>query len=91
MQTDFLYKAKAKLPAHFAAGRRDEVPFAIILGETELKEGFVRVKEQRWELVDGKKNSIESADQGVKVRRAELIEWIKSTAVFQSWSTGKLI
>ena len=86
-----MYKAKPKLPAQFAAGERDEVPFAIILGETELKEGLVTVKEQRWELVDGKKSKIESADQGVKVRRAELIEWIKSTAVFQSCSTGKLI
>ena len=91
LQTDFTFKAKPKLPAQFAAGEKDEVPFAIILGGDELKEGLVTVKEQRWEVVDGEKRKVQSADQGVKVRRAELVDWIKSTAVYQSWSTGRLI
>ena len=90
-QTDFLYKNKPKLPAQFAAGERDEVPFAIILGSDELKEGLVTVKEQKWELVDGEKRKIQSNEQGIKVKRVELVEWLQNTATYQSWSTGKLI
>lgn len=86
-----MFKNKPKLPAQFAAGEKDEAPFAIILGGDELKEGLVTVKEQKWEVVDGEKRKIESNDKGTKVKRAELIDWLKSTATYQSWSTGKLI
>ena len=90
-QTDFMFKAKPKLPAQFAAGERDEVPFAIILGESELKEGLVTVKEQRWELVDGKKQKIESTDKGVKVKRAELVQWLRDTPVMKEWGSGRFL
>ncbi|PCH34343.1 histidyl-tRNA synthetase [Wolfiporia cocos MD-104 SS10] len=89
IKTDFLFKNKPKLPAQFAAGERDEVPFAIILGGDELKEGLVTVKEQKWELVDGQKRKIESADKGVKVKRDELVQWLKQTQTFTEWSSGK--
>ncbi|KAI0354692.1 histidyl-tRNA synthetase [Trametes cingulata] len=91
IKTDFLLKAKPKLPAQFAAGEKDEVPFAIILGGDELKEGLVTVKEQRWEFVDGKKAKVESNDKGTKVKRSELIDWLKSTPTYKDWSSGKLI
>ncbi|EMD42286.1 hypothetical protein CERSUDRAFT_110813 [Gelatoporia subvermispora B] len=91
IKTDFLFKNKPKLPAQFAAGERDEVPFAIILGGDELKQGLVTVKEQKWELVDGKKQKVESADKGVKVKRDGLVQWLKSTQTFQEWSSGKWI
>ncbi|TFK71156.1 histidyl-tRNA synthetase [Pluteus cervinus] len=91
IKTDFLAKAKPKLPAQFAAGEKDEVPFAIILGADELKAGLVTVKSQRWELVDGKKAKIESADKGSQVKRSELVDWLKSTEVFKEWGTGKLV
>lgn len=91
MQTDFLFKNKPKLPAQFAAGEKDEAPFAVILGGDELKEGLVTVKEQRWEIVDGEKRKVQSADQGTKVKRSELISWIKSTSTYQGWATGKLL
>ena len=86
-----MYKNKPKLPAQFAAGERDEVPFAIILGGDELKEGLVTVKEQKWEFFNGEKRKVQSDDKGTKVKRAELIDWIKSTATYQQWSTGKLV
>lgn len=89
LQTDFLFKAKPKLPAQFAAGERDEAPFAVILGGDELKEGLVTVKEQRWELVDDKKVKIESNDKGVKVKRAELVQWLKNTPTFAEWGSGR--
>ncbi|KAJ3572148.1 hypothetical protein NP233_g3275 [Leucocoprinus birnbaumii] len=91
IKTDFLAKNKPKLPAQFAAGEKDEVPFAVILGGDELKAGLVTVKEQKWEFVDGKKDKVKSADQGTQVKREELVQWIKSTKTFQEWGTGKLI
>ncbi|KAI4517014.1 histidyl-tRNA synthetase [Schizophyllum commune Loenen D] len=91
IKADFLMKNKPKLPAQFAAGERDEAPFAIILGESELKEGLVTVKEQAWEFVDGKKEKKKSSDKGTQVKRAELIDWIKSTKVFKDWDLGRLI
>ena len=91
IQTDYMLKNKPKLPAQFTAGDKDEVPFAIILGESELKEGFVTVKEQRWELKDGQKAKIESDDKGTKVARAELVDWLKRTSTFAEWTSGKLI
>jgi histidyl-tRNA synthetase len=88
---DFLAKNKPKLNAQFAAGERDEVPYAIILGGNELKAGIVTVKEQRWEFVDGRKAKVESADKGIQVPRAELVQWLKATTIFRDWSSGRLI
>ncbi|KAH9170528.1 histidine-tRNA ligase [Lactarius sanguifluus] len=72
---DFLAKNKPKLNAQFAAGERDEVPYA----------------EQRWEFVDGKKAKVESTDKGTQVARAELVQWLKATETFRDWSGGRLI
>ncbi|KAL4064856.1 hypothetical protein V8B97DRAFT_1985926 [Scleroderma yunnanense] len=91
IKTDFLAKKKPKLPAQFAAAEKDEVPFDIILGADELKEGLVTVKEQRWEFVDGRKAKVQATDQGVKVRRDELIDWFKRTPTYLNWSSGRLI
>ncbi|KAA1467858.1 histidine-tRNA ligase [Dentipellis sp. KUC8613] len=91
IRTDFLAKKKPKLPAQFAAGERDEVPFAIILGGDELKAGLVTVKEQKWELVNGKKTKVESADKGTQVKRAELVQWLKDTTTFKEWSSGRWV
>ena len=88
---DFLAKNKPKLNTQFAAGERDEVPYAIILGGDELKAGLVTVKEQRWEFVDGKKSKVESTEKGTKVARAELVQWLKDTTTFKNWSSGMLI
>ena len=91
VSADFLAKAKPKITAQFTAGERDEVPFAVILGESELKEGLVTVKEQKWHFVNGIKEKVQHEDKGTKVKREELVEWIKSTQTFKEWSTGKLI
>lgn len=88
---DFLAKNKPKLNAQFAAGERDEVPYAVILGGEELKAGLVTVKEQRWEFVDGKKAKVGSADKGTQVPRAELVQWLRATETFKYWSGGRLI
>ena len=37
------------------------------------------VKEQKWDLIEGKKVKIESADKGTQVRRDELVQLLKSS------------
>jgi histidyl-tRNA synthetase len=86
-----LAKKKPKLTAQFAAGEQDEVPFAVILGADELKSGNVKVKEQKWEIVEGKKVKIqaEKGDDGTLVKRQGLVEWIKGTPTYKEWLTEK--
>jgi len=91
IKTDFLAKKKPKYQAQFAAAEKDEVPFDVLVGGEELKEGMVIVKEQKWEFVDGKKAKVQSADQGTKVKREELVDWIKQTPTYLNWSSGRLI
>lgn len=77
MQTDFLLKNKPKLPTQFSASEKDEVPFAIILGESELKEGLVTVKEQRWDITEGgTKEKRKDEGTGEKIQREQLVEWL---------------
>ncbi|KAK7743671.1 Cytoplasmic and mitochondrial histidine tRNA synthetase [Diatrype stigma] len=45
LQAEFLYKVKPKLPNQFKAAEVNGVPFAIILGEDELAQGKVKIKE----------------------------------------------
>ncbi|KAJ7894552.1 hypothetical protein B0H13DRAFT_1719217 [Mycena leptocephala] len=91
IKADFLAKKKPKLTAQFAAGEQDEVPFAVILGADELKSGNVKVKEQKWEIVEGKKVKIqaEKGDDGTLVKRQGLVEWIKDTPTYKEWLTEK--
>ncbi len=82
---DFLAKNKPKIAAQFAAGERDEVPFAIILGADELKAGLVTVKEQKWEFRDGKRVKIPSEEKGTQVKRAELVTWLKKSETWKEY------
>ncbi|KAG5634742.1 hypothetical protein H0H81_000937, partial [Sphagnurus paluster] len=60
IKTDFLAKNKPKHQAQFAASEKDEVPFAVIVAPEELESGFVRVKEQKWQFVDGEKVKVKT-------------------------------
>jgi len=91
IKTDYLAKNKPKIQAQFDAGEKDEVPFAIILGTDELREGVVTVKEQRWQFANGIKEKIQDTNRGVTVKREELIPWLKSQQVIIDWQDGKLI
>lgn len=88
-----MFKNKPKLNAQFDAGERDEVPFAIIIGEEEMKAGLVVVKEQNWEFKDGEKVKVEKEKgyKGTQMKKADLIDWLKSTSTYQDWQIGKLI
>ena len=54
-----------------------------------MKEGLVTVKEQKWELKDGKKAKIESTDKGMKVKRTELIDWLKNSDAYKNFQAGR--
>ncbi|KAI5293521.1 Cytoplasmic and mitochondrial histidine tRNA synthetase [Ascosphaera acerosa] len=45
IKAEFAYKVKPRLPNQFKAAEQNHVPFAVILGEDELKANKVRVKE----------------------------------------------
>ncbi|KAJ3509278.1 hypothetical protein NLJ89_g5304 [Agrocybe chaxingu] len=87
VKTDFA-KSKPKIATQFAAGERDEVPFAVILGADQVKAGLVTVEEQRWQLVNGEKVKIESADKGTQVKRDELVNWLKKSEMWGEWEAG---
>lgn len=65
-----MYKAKPKLQKQFEVVDREQVPYAIIIGPDELKEGFVRVKEQKGKDASGNSD-------GVQVKRDELVSWLR--------------
>ena len=45
------------------------------------------MKEQKWELVEGKKVKVASTEKGEKVKREELIAWLKSKEeALKEWS-----
>lgn len=61
---------KPKLPQQFASAEKNGVPFAVVLGEDEIKEGKVKIKEMGLPEGHAEKN-------GVDVELAELVEEIK--------------
>ena len=48
------------------------------------------VKEQKWDLVEGKKVKIESADKGTQVKREELVHMLKSSETWKEWTGSRL-
>jgi len=74
IKTEFMYKTKPKLRAQFEYCEKELIPFAVLVGPDELKEGFVRVKEQK-----GKEAATTegAASEGEKVKIQELAAWIK--------------
>ncbi|KAJ1327623.1 histidyl-tRNA synthetase [Microdochium nivale] len=70
IKAEFLYKVKPKLPNQFKAAEINGVPFAIVLGEDELAQGKVKIKEMG--LKDGHPEKegvlVELADIAAEVR-----------------------
>ncbi|KIO24607.1 hypothetical protein M407DRAFT_244389 [Tulasnella calospora MUT 4182] len=69
IKTEFMYKAKPKPRAQFEYCDKEQIPYAVILGPDEWKEGLVRVKPQV-----GKD---EAAGEGEKVELDKLAAWLK--------------
>jgi len=75
LRTEFLYKAKPKARPQFEVIDRDQIPFAVIIGGNELKEGKIRVKEQVGkEEAEGK---TEEDKDGILIDRSEMVQFIK--------------
>ncbi|KAI5927682.1 histidyl-tRNA synthetase, class IIa [Camillea tinctor] len=70
LKAEFLYKVKPKLPNQFKAAEVNGVPFAVVLGEDELAQGKVRIKEMG--LPEGHPDK-----DGVLVNLSEVAEELK--------------
>ena len=79
IKADFSWKVKAKFQAQFKAAETAGAPYGIILGEDELKEGKVKIKEMG--LPEGHPEK-----DGVVIERANLIEEVRSR--LQARQTG---
>ena len=69
-QAEFLYKVKPKLRNQFEAADINGVPFAVILGEDEVAQGKVKIKEMG--LQDGHPEK-----DGVLVNLSDLVAEVK--------------
>ncbi|KZO96420.1 histidyl-tRNA synthetase [Calocera viscosa TUFC12733] len=70
IKAEFMQKAKPKFRAQFDLIDKERVPFAVLLGPDELKNGIVKVKVQK-----GKDETKE--DEGEVVKRDDLVSWLK--------------
>jgi histidyl-tRNA synthetase len=70
IKAEYLYKVKPKLPNQFKAAEVNGVPFAIVLGEDELAQGKVKIKEMG--LRDGHPEK-----EGVLVNLGDIVEEVR--------------
>lgn len=66
-----MYKDKPKLAQQFTAAEKNGVPFAVVLGEDELKEGKVKIKEMGLPKHHAEKNGVDVSmdDLVVQIRK----------------------
>jgi histidyl-tRNA synthetase len=74
IKAEFSYKVKVKFQAQFKAAEQGHVPYAVILGEDELKEGMVKIK--RIGIKDESHPDWAEKD-GVLVKREDLVPEIQ--------------
>lgn len=67
IKAEILYKEKPKFLDQMNHCEKNSIPFAVILGEDELKSGVVKIKDVR-----------NRDDKGVDVRRDQLVQEIKN-------------
>ncbi|KAF2197086.1 histidyl-tRNA synthetase [Delitschia confertaspora ATCC 74209] len=70
IKTEFLWKQKPKLQQQFKAAENGGVPWAVILGQDELEQGQVKVKQMG--LPDGHPEK-----EGVMVQKSELVQELR--------------
>lgn len=81
IKAEYSWKVKPKLPAQFKAAETGGVPFAIILGEGELENGQVKIKEMG--LPEGHPEK-----DGVLIDQAKLVEEVKKRLQAFGQSSG---
>lgn len=72
IKAEFSYKLKPKLQTQFNTCDREQIPFAVIMGPDELKEGLVKIKDMRKD-----REVSEEEKAGVVVKRSEIVEELK--------------
>lgn len=65
--TDYMWKDNAKFQKQFAEAEKGGIPYSVILGENELKEGNVKIKQNG--LPDGHPEK-----EGVTIKREDLVQ-----------------
>ncbi|KAF4123511.1 histidyl-tRNA synthetase [Geosmithia morbida] len=70
IKAEFLYKVKPRVPAQFKAADTNGVPFAIFLGEDEVAQGKVKIKEMG--LSDGHPEK-----EGILVDQKDMVAEVK--------------
>ena len=58
-KAEFMYKTKPKLPPQFSNAEKNGVPFAVVLGQEEMKKGTVKIKELGLPEGHPEKNGVE--------------------------------
>lgn len=74
IKTEFSYKVKPKFQAQFKAAEAGGVPYGVILGEDELKEGMVKIKKMG---VKDESDPDWAEKDGVLVKKEDLVEEVK--------------
>jgi histidyl-tRNA synthetase len=75
IKTEFSYKVKPKFQAQFKAAEAGGVPYGVILGEDELKEGMVKIKKMG---VKDENDPDFAEKDGVLVKKEDLIDEIRT-------------
>jgi len=81
MQAEFLYKVKPKLDKQFKVVEENGVPMTVIIGEDELAEGKVRIKENGLREGHPEKN-------GVLISMSNLVPEIKERLKQKAYIDG---
>jgi histidyl-tRNA synthetase len=71
IKAEFTWKVKPKFDKQFKQADQGGVPFAVILGEDELAQGKLKIKELG--LPDG-----HAAKDGVMIEKSDLVKEVKS-------------
>ncbi|GAA5938257.1 histidine--tRNA ligase [Sporobolomyces koalae] len=69
IKTEFMYKAKPKLPKQFEVIDKERIPYAVQVSPGELAKGTIRVKPQV-----GKE---QGSGNDIELKREELVPWLK--------------
>jgi len=89
IKAEFSWKVKPKLPAQFKLAEQGGVPFAVILGEEEVKQGKCKSKEMGLPEGHPEKEGVEvEMSKLVEEMRARLAKWYEENPVDEL--TGKV-
>lgn len=62
-----MYKAKPKLQQQFNVCDKDQIPFAVIIGGSEIEKGIVKIKDMR-------KKESGDAEKEVEIERKDMVK-----------------